>query len=106
MPAIPEKIVSGAQTGADCAALDRGANPSRVPHGGWCPRGRKAEDGATDNRYQLKENPNANYIQRTEQNLRDSDATVIFTVVRSPLDRPRIKNDQLGAFDLGRVVRR
>jgi hypothetical protein len=106
MPAIPERSVFGGQTGADCAALDRGANPSRVLHGGWCPRGRKAEDGATGNRNQLKETPSANSIQRTERNLRDSDATVIFTVVRSPLDRPRIKNDQLVVFDLGRVVRR
>jgi hypothetical protein len=75
----PTKIVSGGQTGADLAALDW-AIANGIPHGGWCPKGRIAEDGATGNRYQLKETPNADYIQRTEWNVRDSDATVIFTV--------------------------
>jgi hypothetical protein len=79
MLAIPEKIISGGQTGVDRAALDW-AIANGVTHGGWCPKGRMAEDGVTGNRYQLKETPNANYIQRTEWNVRDSDATVIFTV--------------------------
>lgn len=35
-------IVSGAQTGADRAALDV-AIWYEFPHGGWCPKGRKAE---------------------------------------------------------------
>lgn len=73
------KIVSGGQTGADRAALDwaigRGA-----PHGGWCPKGRKAEDGTIDQRYQLVETPSDDYSQRTEWNVRDSDGTVIFSI--------------------------
>lgn len=48
--------------------------------GGWCPKGRKAEDGVIDSRYQLRETPSADYLQRTEWNVRDSDGTVIFTV--------------------------
>ncbi|MBK7135419.1 MAG: hypothetical protein IPH73_04075 [Rhodocyclales bacterium] len=40
---VIERIVSGAQTGADRAALDW-AIANRVPHGGWCPDGRFAED--------------------------------------------------------------
>jgi hypothetical protein len=40
---VVEKIVSGAQTGADRAALDW-AIFRDIPHGGWCPKGRKAED--------------------------------------------------------------
>ena len=46
------KIISGAQTGADRAALDW-AIFRDVPHGGWCPKGRKAEDGVI-NRWKTK----------------------------------------------------
>ena len=73
------KIVSGGQTGADRAALDF-AITHGMPHGGWCPRGRDAEDGPIDPRYQLKETPGADYAERTELNVRDSDATVIFSI--------------------------
>jgi len=48
------KIVSGGQTGVDRAALDVAIKLS-IPHGGWCPRGRVAEDGIIPERYQLKE---------------------------------------------------
>jgi len=74
-----EKIVSGGQTGADRAALDFAIEHS-IPHGGWCPRGRKAEDGPIDAKYQLQETPSSNYPERTEWNVRDSDGTVIFSV--------------------------
>lgn len=73
------KLLSGAQTGADRAALDW-AIFRDVPHGGWCPKGRKAEDGKIPPQYQLTETPSASYLQRTEWNVRDSDGTVIFTV--------------------------
>jgi CheY-like chemotaxis protein len=72
------KIVSGGQTGADRAALDF-AIACEIPHGGWCPAGRKAEDGILDRRYQLKETPSADYDQRTDWNVKDSDGTVIFS---------------------------
>ena len=39
------KIISGGQTGVDRAALDA-AVASGIPVGGWCPKGRLAEDGA------------------------------------------------------------
>ncbi len=74
-----EKIVSGGQTGADRAALDF-AIEAGIPHGGWCPRGRFAEDGRIDLRYELKETPDSSYAQRTEWNARDSDGTVIFSL--------------------------
>lgn len=70
------KIVSGGQTGADRAALDWAIAHS-VAHGGWCPAGRVAEDGPIDKRYALQETPLPDYIQRTEWNVRDSDATLI-----------------------------
>jgi hypothetical protein len=73
-----EKFVSGGQTGADRAALDF-AIEHGIPHGGWCPKGRKAEDGSIDWRYDLKETPSADNTQRTEWNVRDSDGTVIFS---------------------------
>jgi hypothetical protein len=73
------KIVSGGQTGADRAALDW-AIAHQVPHGGWCPKGRRAYDGPIDSRYQLKETPSGGYVQRTEWNVRDSEGTVIFSL--------------------------
>ena len=73
------KIISGGQTGADRAALDVAIRHG-FPHGGWCPKGRKAEDGPIGGQYQLTETHSANYLQRTEWNVRDSDATVIFTL--------------------------
>lgn len=74
-------ILSGGQTGADRAALDF-ALEFGLTHGGWCPRGRLAEDGPIDERYQLTETPSRRYNQRTEWNIRDSDATVVFSIVR------------------------
>ena len=71
-----QKIVSGGQTGADRAALDF-ALSNGIDHGGWCPKGRRAEDGSLDDIYRLDETPRKDYRQRTEWNVRDSDATLI-----------------------------
>jgi hypothetical protein len=76
------RIVSGGQTGVDRAAL-QWALAHRVPHGGWCPKGRKAEDGPIPSRFKLKETPNSSYSVRTLWNVRDSDATVIFSRTRT-----------------------
>ena len=73
-----EKIISGGQTGVDRAALDL-ALESGIPCGGWCPRGRKAEDGRIDARYPLEETHSADYRVRTERNVRDSDGTLVIT---------------------------
>ena len=72
-------IISGGQTGADRAALDW-AIFRDVPHGGWCPKGRKAEDGTIPARYELQETQTANYLERTERNVIESDGTIIFTM--------------------------
>lgn len=76
------KIVSGGQTGADRAALNW-AMTRGVLHGGWCPRGRKAEDGTIGPDYRLTETPSDSYVQRTEWNVRDSDGTVILSLSRT-----------------------
>lgn len=82
-----EKIISGGQTGVDRAALDA-AIKLGIPHGGWCPRGRLAEDGCISRQYHLQcpidENENAEkdiYAERTKLNVRDSDATLILMSV-------------------------
>ena len=56
---------------------------NRVAHGGWCPKGRRAEDGTIPEVYELKETPTDDYAQRTEWNVRDSDGTVIFSISES-----------------------
>ena len=73
------KIVSGGQTGADRAGLDW-AIAQGLEHQGWCPAGRKAEDGPISGEYSLRETESSNYLVRTRWNVRDSDATVIFTI--------------------------
>jgi hypothetical protein len=72
-------IMAGGQTGADRAALDF-AIEHGMRHGGWCPRGRLAEDGPIPARYQLQETASRKYSQRNEWNVRDSDATVLFSI--------------------------
>src|SRR5215475_2027236 len=79
--AVLSKIISGGQTGADRAALDWAIGRG-VPHGGWCPKGRKAENGVIESRYNLTETPSEDYSQRTEWNVRDSDGTAVFSVRR------------------------
>ncbi|MGD0744207.1 MAG: putative molybdenum carrier protein [Verrucomicrobiota bacterium] len=72
------KIITGGQTGVDRAALEW-ALANGVPHGGWCPKGRKAEDGIIPIQFQLKETSSGNYSMRTRRNVRDSGGTVIFS---------------------------
>lgn len=72
------KIISGGQTGADRAALDF-AIAHEIPHGGSCAKGRAAEDGPLDAKYQLTETAEKESIHRTRANVRDSDGTVVFT---------------------------
>jgi Circularly permutated YpsA SLOG family len=51
-----------------------------VPHGGWCPAGRRAEDGVIPSHYDLQETDSKGYKQRTKWNVRDSDATLIISL--------------------------
>jgi len=47
--------------------------------GGWCPKGRRAEDGVIPVRYGLRETESTDYAVRTERNIVDSDATLLVT---------------------------
>lgn len=73
-----EKIVSGGQTGADRGGLEA-AIKLNISHGGWCPQGRRAEDGRISSRYNLMETASRDYRVRTEKNVVDSDLTLVFT---------------------------
>ena len=73
------KIISGGQTGADRAGLDF-AIETVLEHGGYVPKGRKAEDGRIDERYNLVELSTSSYPARTRRNIEESDDTVIFRV--------------------------
>jgi hypothetical protein len=75
------KIISGGQTGADRAGLDFAIHAS-LENGGYVPRGRKAEDGRIDDRYNLGELSTSSYPARTRRNIEESDGTVIFSLNR------------------------
>ena len=72
------RIISGGQTGVDRAALNA-AIALDIPHGGWCPRGRRAEDGKISSRYELQETEEAEYHIRTERNVKESHGTLIIS---------------------------
>jgi len=73
-----KKIISGGQTGADRAALDV-AIKFALPHGGSIPKGRKTEDGLLPDTYLLIELPTRSWDKATEQNVLDSDATLLIS---------------------------
>ena len=70
------KIISGGQTGVDRAALDV-ALKYGIESGGWCPAGRLDEFGRIPDRYPLKELDSGGFTERTLQNVKDSEGTVI-----------------------------
>jgi len=72
-----QKIVSGDQTGVDRGTLDA-ALANGTPCG-WCPGGRRAEDGTIPERYPLRPTPESDPTSRTELNLLDSDGTLVLT---------------------------
>ena len=93
------RVLSGGQTGVDRAALDAAIDLG-LPVGGWCPKGRLAEDGVIPARYPLIETRSPLYAERTEWNVRDTDATLVLVlplVVFTGIDRGWFGNDDDGA---------
>lgn len=72
------RVVSGGQTGAELAALDW-AIGNEAAYGGWCPRDRRSAAGRIPDHYLLTETPSDDDAQHIQWNVRDSDATVVFT---------------------------
>jgi len=89
---VLSKVISGGQTGVDQAAL-RAARDCGLEIGGWCPPGRTCEAGVIPAEFQLEETeqdrsldaPEVPRSQRTEWNVRDSDATLVI----APADERR-----------------
>ena len=73
---VAVKIISGGQTGVDRAALDV-ALKHGIDCGGWCPAGRLDEFGSIPDEYPLRELETGGFTERTLQNVKDSDGTVI-----------------------------
>ncbi|MRR59150.1 MAG: hypothetical protein EG824_13200 [Deltaproteobacteria bacterium] len=76
-----EKVISGGQTGVDRAGLDA-AMEAGIPVGGYCPKGRLAEDGTVPEKYPLIELSVGGSPARTEKNVMESDGTLILNVGR------------------------
>jgi len=74
--AKPLKIISGGQTGVDRAALDV-ALTHGINSGGWCPAGRLDEFGKIPDHYPVQELQSDGFNERTLQNVKDSDGTII-----------------------------
>lgn len=110
------KIISGGQSGVDRAALDV-AMEMGFRCGGWCPKGRRAEDGPIDEKYPLRETSWEGYPQRTEWNVRDSDGTLILTLTEPDRGtaltvktarkkkKPHLEADPADSAEIERVLR-
>jgi hypothetical protein len=77
-PSIVLRVISGGQTGADRGALDAAIDLG-LARGGFCPKGRLAEDGVIPPCYQFEETASGEYEERTRMNVEAADATVVFS---------------------------
>lgn len=92
-------IYSGGQAGVDRGALDAALQTGN-PCAGWCPKGRRAEDGAIPPRYPLRQ-VDGGYQERTRKNVEDSDGTLILH--RGPLQQGTLLTLQI-CRELGKPV--
>lgn len=70
------KVISGGQTGVDQAGLDA-AIALGIEHGGYCPQNRRSEKGPIPDKYKLEELATFSYVDRTKQNIIESDGTLL-----------------------------
>lgn len=92
-----KKIISGGQTGIDRVGLNVGISLG-LKIGGWAPKNNLSEDGKVPKLYGLKEYTIPGYAARTEQNILDADATLIF--------KPEYMCRSQGTFLTRRLCRR
>jgi hypothetical protein len=85
-------LISGGQTGVDRGALI-GAAIQGVKHGGWCPKGRLAEDGKIPPEFPMTEATSDKYEDRTRLNVECADATLILTYEREPTGGTKLTLD-------------
>ncbi|WP_066054977.1 YpsA SLOG family protein [Halioglobus sp. HI00S01] len=82
---MPRKIISGGQTGADLGGLV-GARRAGIPTGGFAAGGYRTERGPQEaalRQFGLVPHASAAYPPRTEDNVRHSDATLIFCTAKA-----------------------
>ncbi|CAG8499170.1 10130_t:CDS:2 [Cetraspora pellucida] len=91
-------IRSGGQSGVDIGTLDAAKDFNNLKKDlnehnkiiditGWCPKGRKSENGPIPTDYPLKETKTAEYSERTELNIKDSEATLILLLEKNNADK-------------------
>jgi predicted Rossmann-fold nucleotide-binding protein len=97
MAPTPLTIISGGQTGVDRAALDV-ALELGLSCGGYCPQGRRAEDGRIPDRYPLTEVSSPDYADRTRMNAEAAAATLILHTggISGGTELTRVICEQLG----------
>jgi hypothetical protein len=81
-----KQIISGEQSGVDRSALDFSIQ-FNIPHAGWCPKGRWAEDGRISDKYNLTETETIEELleYRTLKNVQNSDGTlIIYNITLNP----------------------
>jgi hypothetical protein len=87
-----KKVISGGQKGVDRIGLEV-AKELNIPTGGTAPKGYKTEDGddLSLKQFGLVEDASEKYTSRTEKNVINSNATVIFGDVTSKGSKQTIK---------------
>jgi hypothetical protein len=80
------KIVSGGQTGADRAALDWALSRG-IECGGWCPKGRKAEDGRIAAKISADRDSFCELRAANRMERRDTGGTVVISTGPEAIDR-------------------
>ena len=105
-----ELVISGGQTGVDRGGLT-GAALQGIKTGGWCPKGRLAEDGVIPLKFPLTEAHSDRYEARTRLNVECSDATLILTYEDEPTGGTKLTietakeiNQPVFIFTLDRVA--